>query len=86
MDDKYASYSNGLNGPVDEWVTVTPDDNADLPFLPKAIHVAGSGSVVCVSASGSQATFVFGSGEDKRIRPVRILATGTDATGIVALQ
>jgi len=85
MTDQWNRYKVELDDPIISWVEVTPSDTVDLTSVPRAIHVAVGGNVAMVDGDGNVATIVFGDGEDKRMRPVRINATGTTATGIVAL-
>ena len=62
---------------------VTPDDNADLPYMTRAIMVTASGDVSVTYKDGSSHTLpgllagVQYTGQFRRIR-----ATGTTATGI----
>lgn len=66
---------------------VTPDDANDLPRNPAfAFRVGGAGDVEVTTVDGSQATIVgLAAGEVFRLAVTRIHATGTSATGIVAL-
>lgn len=75
---------HGVTSSADRWYPVTPNDNADLPIKPKMIHVNGGGTVAMLDADGTLGTFTFASGAEKPLRPHRILATGTTATGILA--
>lgn len=74
------------SNPADDWFPISPDDAADLAQVPRAIHVGGNGgAVVCRNRRGVEATFWLEQGSILPIRPVRILATGTTATGLVGL-
>ena len=86
MEDKYDTMKPGLSDPAVRWAVVTPDDNADLANLPRALYIAGAGDLVAVSVFGDEVTFQ--SLPDYgwlAIRAKRVKATGTTATGIVAL-
>lgn len=76
-----------ITGPSGKFYSVTPNDLIDLPFVPRGIYVGGFGDVVMVDSEGNEATFVsLAIGVPHPLRPVRIKATGTTATGIVALR
>jgi hypothetical protein len=64
---------------------VTPSDTTDLPFATIGLRIAGAGNVAVHDASGN-ATTITGvlAGETLPIVAVRVLATGTTATGIIA--
>ncbi|MCB1901372.1 MAG: hypothetical protein KDH16_18910 [Rhodocyclaceae bacterium] len=66
-----------------DWMDITPNDDEDLPVRPRVIFAGGAGTVKVVSASGNVGTVTMAAGDGKILRPVRILATGTDATGIM---
>ena len=87
-DSEFATHSKGLTSPGDVWVTVTPDDDAELDFLPRAISCGETpGTVVCVDKDGNEGPFYFNAGQDRVIRPVKILATGTTpGMTIIALK
>ena len=65
---------------------VTPSDDADLPNgMPRAIHVGAAGSVAVMDIHGTIVTLVSLDGQYHPVKVRRVLATGTTATGIVAL-
>lgn len=73
---------------------VTPSDGADLPFgivngitrQTRFIEVTGAGNVSVNLFGGGTAVFTgLAAGQRIRVGATRILATGTTATGIVAL-
>lgn len=71
---------------ADRWFPIVPDDGADLAVKPRAVHCGGAaGAVTCLDAAGDAATFYIGLGVTHAIRPSRVLATGTTATGLVGL-
>lgn len=76
----------GLLAPAVDWVdlsTSSVSDSTDLANVPRGLYVHTAGSVRCVSATGSSATFAFAAGEIKSLRPTRIMVTGT-STGLLA--
>ena len=87
MSDRHLGRPNqSITYPSGEFVAVTPNDSVDLPGgLPKAIFVGNAGNVVAVNSFGNDVVIVSASSQYHPIRPVRIKATGTTATNIVAL-
>ena len=86
IDDPYAAARiNDATASGERWYAVTPNDNADLSVKPRMVCVAGAGVVRMIGADGVSADFTFTAGQDKALSPVRIMATGTTATGIVAV-
>lgn len=66
---------------------VTPDDNNDQPFAFRGFAVAVSGDVKVKGADGTTVTWPgLATGVIHKIEGVRIFATGTTATGIVAAK
>lgn len=86
MADIYASTSPSLTSPAIDGAMVTPSNTQLLAQVSRAIYVGASGDISAELASGSQVTFAAvpaGSILPFRLRKIR--ATGTTATGIVAL-
>lgn len=67
------------------WAAVTPSDTVDFAVLPKAIRCNGAGNLSLVGSDGVAVAFAVAAGEILPVQPARINATGTTATGIVAL-
>lgn len=80
--EQFAVYSSGLDSPASLVFVITPDDGNDLAVPTRAIRADGAGDVVLVTAGGSAVTCKFAAAETRPIRAVRILATGTTATGL----
>jgi|JI102314A2RNA_FD_contig_41_454168_length_921_multi_2_in_0_out_0_2 hypothetical protein len=76
----------GLNFSFTRWVAVTPNDNADLAEMPRALYIGGAGDIT-MTCMGAAAPVKFDSVPlgILLVRPVRIMATGTAATEILAL-
>lgn len=69
-----------------DWEAVTPSDTVNLTDVPRAIYVGAAGNIAAVSADGSVAVFAgIPAGAILPIRPVRINATNTTATSLLAL-
>ncbi|HQY43007.1 MAG TPA: hypothetical protein PK450_02420 [Paracoccaceae bacterium] len=84
--DKFSDYPTNLTAPAREAATITPNDAIDLAVMPRAIYVGQSGDI-SVRFSGGQAV-LFANAQAGSFLPVRAIgvnATGTTATGLVAL-
>ncbi len=76
-----------ITGPSSRFFTVTPNDTTEFSFVPRAVYVGSIGNMVCVDEEGNEVTFTsLAVGVPHPIRPVKIKATGTTVTGIVALR
>jgi len=71
--------------PARIWKDVTPSDSVDLPSGCRGLYAGGSGDIAAVGADGVVGTFTVVTGDIVPIAPVRVNATGTTATLIVAL-
>jgi hypothetical protein len=72
-------------GPAIRWRVVTPDDVAVLDPMPRALFVNGSGHLALEDRTGSIASWLVTSGQFLPLSPLRVRATGTTVTGILAL-
>ena len=84
--DKFSDYPTSLTAPARDAAAVTPDDVTDLTYLPRALYV-GIGGDLSVRCAGGQ-TVVLQNVQGGTVLPLRVAgvnATGTSATGIVAL-
>jgi hypothetical protein len=89
MPDPFAGFANSLNTPARSGFAVTPSDVNDFltsGVVPKLIYVGGTGSLVVqmMDDAGNTTLATVAAGAFLHIRPRKILATGTTATGIVA--
>lgn len=74
------------SGSAEEYVSVTPDDAADLPLgAARAIYVGVAGAVVLKDRFGHTVTLISGGEQYHPLWVTRIFATGTTATNILAL-
>ncbi|PTW44021.1 spike base protein, RCAP_Rcc01079 family [Rhodovulum kholense] len=85
MADLFKTHTQGLDSPPSRLTEVTPDDSAELPFASRALNVATSGTVRVTTVDGDTGTVFVSSGIALPLRVRRVWATGTSATGIVAL-
>lgn len=84
--DKFSDYPTSLTAPARDAAAVTPDDAADLGHLPRALYV-GNGGDVSLRLAGGQAVVLQNvpGGSVLPLRASGVNATGTTASGIVAL-
>lgn len=85
MPDRYKRHASGLDSPACNAAPVTPDDSSDLPVAARSLYVAATGDLRITTVGGDMVTFT---GVPAGILPVRIArvhATGTTATGIIAI-
>jgi hypothetical protein len=65
---------------------VTPADGSDLTYVSRALYVGAAGDVTAVMRDGQELTFeAVPGGTLLPIAVTRVKATGTTATGIVAI-
>ena len=78
----------GLGQPATKAVAITPDDDTDLEFTPRALYIGGAGAVTVILRNDTAAvTFAaVPVGTVLPVRPKRVLATGTDATLLLGLR
>ncbi len=85
MTDLFKDYAESLDSPPSHMAAVTPSDDQDLATVSRGINVAGEGAVRITTARGETAAVHVAAGIVFPIRARKIWATGTTATGIVAL-
>jgi hypothetical protein len=85
IKDPFDSLTPGLTSPAIGGFEITPDDDVDLPTLPRAIVVGEAGTVAVTFGNGTSVQLPLTAGVIYPIRAQRVLATGTTATGITGL-
>jgi hypothetical protein len=85
MTDMFKDHQSGLDSPATRLAEVTPNDTAVLTFVSRAIVVETAGHVSVTMVSGDTGRIFIAAGVPFPVRVARIMATGTTATGIVAL-
>lgn len=65
--------------------SVTPNDGADLPRVAARIHCLASGTIQVTASGGGTVTLAGVPGTPLPVLVDRVFATGTTATGIVAV-
>ncbi|MCA1337351.1 hypothetical protein [Pseudooceanicola marinus] len=65
---------------------VTPDDGTDLPVIPRALYVGNGGDLAIRDAAGKVCVRKnVAAGTEIAFRGVRVMATGTTASDILAI-
>lgn len=75
--DNYPGQSSGINAPSDDFDLIVPDNNNDLPALPKRLWIAADGNLVCHNKHGDSVTIPVLAGQEVPVRPKRVLETTT---------
>lgn len=77
---------SGIQVPAEAMRNVTPSDDNDLPDGPcRAIYFGNGTSAVVTDLTGTDVTILISGGQVIPGWVVRVKATGTDATNIVAM-
>jgi hypothetical protein len=75
-----------MAGPASHGFAVTPSDSTLLAETTRGIYVGTGGTIAALMLSGASVTFTaVPSGAILPVRLTKIMATGTTASGIVAL-
>lgn len=85
IEDNWSGVFSPIFGPATRAAPVVPNDAADLGHISSALYVGVAGDVRLVTYSFETVTFVAASGI-LPIRVRRVLASGTTASGILALS
>lgn len=84
--DAFEHHGTGLESPGSFARAITPSDSLDLPDVPRAIFAGADGVVrVTMRGGGDPVSFAILSGAPLPIRVKKVWATGTTATGLVAV-
>jgi hypothetical protein len=86
MTDRFEDLTPGLQSPASHMLAVIPDDATDLSMTSRALNVAQSGLVQVTTTGGTTETVYIAAGSAFPVRATRVWATGTTASGIVALS
>lgn len=78
--DEFQSFTKGLTSPATKHFAITPDDDTDLPVLPRVIYCAADGTIVVRDESGVDLSYTMIAGDRLDFRAVRVLAAGTTGT------
>jgi len=77
-------YADGT-GPAIRWSAIAPHDTAALDPMPRALFVGIGGTLALEDRTGSVVVWTVMDGQFLPVSPLRIRATGTTATNIIAL-
>lgn len=78
------AFYTGATFPASGWTPVTPSNSVNLSFVPQALYIGVAGDISLTDADGNTVVFTVAAGI-LDLSPVRVNATGTTATNIVAL-
>ena len=82
--DVFSSSLAGLESPCEHAFDITPNDSTDLAYVTRGIWVGTGGNLKVITKGGETVTFTnIPNGTLKEGRYVRVLATGTTASGLV---
>lgn len=87
MTDPFQNRADSVSAPATRALAITPSDSAPLADTPKALYV-GTGGTLTMQGAADTADSVWSnvaSGSVIPFRPRFVRATGTTATGILAL-
>jgi hypothetical protein len=86
--DNFRHAPGSASSSVQNAVAVTPHESNDLASVSRALYIGGAGNLtVTMAGGGSNVTFTaVPAGSFLPIRVSKVLATGTTATSIVALE
>lgn len=81
---------SSITEPAKRWLAVTPSDVNHLAQVnkryPRALFIGNTGDVAVEDDSGNSEVFEnVADGTILDVQPIRVLSTGTTATGIIAL-
>ena len=78
--DEFESFTKGLTSPATKHFAIIPDDNADLPILPRVIYCHVEGTIVVRDSEGTTLPYTMVAGDCIDFRGVRVMNTGTTGT------
>jgi hypothetical protein len=80
MTDRFASFTDTPGAAARRHFAIVPDDDTDLPVIPKAIYCQEDGTIVIRDENGEDLPYAMTAGQILLIRGVRVLETGTTGT------
>ncbi|KIC45463.1 hypothetical protein RA29_20700 [Tateyamaria sp. ANG-S1] len=87
MNDEFKNHATGLSAPARDAEPIIPDDAIDLSVATRALYIGEAGSVQLRMVSGQDVTLAnVQAGVIYPLRIARVMATGTTASGLVALR
>jgi hypothetical protein len=85
MADQFAGFLQTLDSPAAHAFAVTTSDSSDLSTAARALYVGTGGDIKVTTIGGETVTFTSVAAGFFPIRVSRVFATGTTATGIIAV-
>lgn len=85
MTDFFEKHSTGLDSPGEEHFDITPSDTVDMEIRPRSIYIGVGGSLTLRSKKGVDVTYQPGDDSYILFKAVRVMATGTTATGLIGV-
>lgn len=85
MSDNFSTAATGLTSPGEHAAAVTPSNSTDMAQACRALYIGVSGDVKVTTTGGETVTFVGVPIGPLPMRCVRVFATGTTATNIIAI-
>ncbi|MEM6650987.1 MAG: hypothetical protein AAF582_00210 [Pseudomonadota bacterium] len=79
MRDEFAG-ATSFTGPATKQFLIVPDDDNDLPRIPRVIYCHVAGTVVVRDQEGTALPYAMQVGDRIDFRGRRVLATGTSGT------
>ncbi len=87
MEDPFKNQAPSLTSPASQGEAITPSDTATLGQPTRALYVGTGGDVTVEMLGGQQLTFSgLQGGQFYPLRVVKVLATGTTASGLVGVS
>ena len=78
--DEFQTFTKGLSSPATVHFAILPNDNTDLPILPRVIYCQVEGTIVVRDTEGIALPYTMVAGDRIDFRGVRIMSTGTTGT------
>tara|TARA_R110000787_G_scaffold99975_1_gene204778 strand:- start:186 stop:446 length:261 start_codon:yes stop_codon:yes gene_type:complete len=85
MANKFEELEREATAPASDAFAVTPSDSVDLAFIARSLFIGVAGTVSVITKEGTTVSFTLPAGFILPLEVSRVRATGTTATGIVAL-
>lgn len=85
LADPFQGNQPGLDSPAFNAASVTPNDGADLANVARALYIGTAGNLKVTTKGGSEITFANVPAGILPVSVSRVWATGTAASGIIAL-
>lgn len=85
MADPFATLAATPTAPARKCFDITPNNDADLPTVPKALYCNGAGAVRVTLVDGGTSTFTVPGPGPLDISPARVWVTGTTVASLIGL-